>query len=293
LILVFGGNGQLGRELAGRAKAKGVALAAVGHAQADIAEAVAVARAIAAAAAAPTLIVNAAAYNAVDAAEVTVAAAMRVNAEGPGVLAQAAARHGVPLVHVSTDYVFDGDKGSPYVEDDPVAPVNAYGASKAAGEDAVRHGTPEHYILRTAWLYSVHGANFVKLMVKLAAEQTELRAPFDQTSSPTAARDLADAILILAARGEGRFGTYHLAGWGAATRHQWVSAIVTAQAPFTGRNPPVHAVPASAFPAAARRPRYTALDCGKFAATFGFRARDWRDAVRDTVTELFTKGDAA
>ncbi len=288
MILVFGAGGQLGRELAGQAQATGLALTALGHGQADIADAEAVERAIAAAA--PTFIVNAAAYNAVDAAETDMASAMRVNACGPGVLAKAAARHGVPLVHVSSDYVFDGEKDSPYVEDDPIAPLSAYGRSKAAGETAVREGTAEHYILRTAWVFSVHGANFVKTMVRLAGERPELKAASDQTGSPTAARDLADAILLLAKRGEGRFGTWHVAGTGAATRHQWVSAIVAAQAPFTGKSPPVHAVPASTFPAAARRPRYTALDSSKFAATFGFRARPWREAVKDTVTELLAKG---
>ena len=144
-------------------------LTALGHAEADIADPAAVERAIAAAS--PSLIVNAAAYNAVDAAETDAAAAMRANAEGPGVLAEAAARHGVPLVHVSTDYVFDGKKGGPYVEDDAIAPLDAYGRSKAAGEETVRRATPSHYILRTAWLYSVHGANFVKMMVELAREQ--------------------------------------------------------------------------------------------------------------------------
>ncbi len=288
MILVFGGSGQLGRELVAQAKARGAALTALGHAQADIADAEAVERAFAASV--PSFIVNAAAFNAVDGAESDVAAAMRGNAEGPGVLAAAAARHGAPLVHVSTDYVFDGDKGSPYVEDDAIAPLNVYGRSKAAGEEAVRRGTAQHYILRTAWLFSIHGSNFVKTMVRLAAERPELNAPFDQIGSPTAARDLAEAILILAARGNGGFGTYHLAGMGAATRHEWASAIVAAQAPFTGMSPPVHAVPASTFPAAARRPRYTALDSAKFATTFGFRARAWQDAVRETVAELFQKG---
>ena len=288
LILVFGGNGQLGRELAGQAKATGVALMGLGHREADIADAAVVEAAIAAAA--PSLIVNAAAYNAVDDAESDVVSAMRVNAEGPGVLAAAATRHGIPLVHVSTDYVFDGEKGSPYDEDDAIGPLGAYARSKAEGEAAVRRAAPAHYILRTAWLFSIHGANFLKLMVKLAQEKPELKAASDQTSSPTAARDLADAILLLATQGEGRFGTYHLAGTGAATRHEWASAVVAAQAPFTGKAPPVHAVPASAFPAAARRPRYTALDCSKFAATFGFRPRIWQDGVKDTVAELFAKG---
>ena len=291
MILVFGGNGQLGRELTIRARAGGVGLTALGHNEADIADPAAVERAVVATL--PSFIVNAAAYNAVDAAEDDEAAAMRVNAEGPRILTEAAARHGVPLVHVSTDYVFDGEKGSAYVEDDPIGPLGAYARSKAAGEAAVRRATGMHYILRTAWLYSIHGSNFVKTMVKLARERPALKAADDQTGSPTAARDLADAILLLASRGQGRFGTFHVAGTGAATRCQWVSAIVAAQAPFTGKTPPVLAVPASTFPAHARRPRYTVLDCGKFEATFGFHARAWQDAVRDTVAEMFTKGEAA
>jgi dTDP-4-dehydrorhamnose reductase len=198
LILVFGGGGQLGRELRGEAEAVGVPLRALGHAEADIADPAAVERAIAAVS--PSLVVNAAAYNAVDAAETEAAAAMRANAEGPGVLAEAAARHGVPLVHVSSDYVFDGEKGGPYVEDDAVAPLNTYGRSKLEGEETVRRATPSHYILRSAWLYSVHGANFVKRMVELAGERPELRAAFDQTGSPTMAASAPTTWLAPARR---------------------------------------------------------------------------------------------
>jgi dTDP-4-dehydrorhamnose reductase len=285
LILVFGGGGQLGQELTARAAESGVAIMAFDRASADIADATAVAKAIAAAS--PSLIVNAAAYNAVDNAEFDAAAATKGNVAGPATLAAAARRAGVPLVHISTDSVFDGAKGSPYGEDDKPAPLNAYGRSKLAGEEAVRRETPEHFILRTAWVFSARAKNFLKTIVALAAERDELSVVIDQTSSPTAARDLADAILLLAAHGKGRWGTYHVAGRGSASRHAMASAIVAEQSRFTGRNPWVKAVSAGSFGAAAPRPRYSALDSSRVIETFGSRPRHWRDAVAETVAELF------
>ena len=276
----------MGRELVAHAAAAHVPLTALNHGDGDITDPAAVARAVAAAA--PSLIVNAAAYNNVDDAEADEAAALRVNAEGPAVLAEAAMRADVPLVHLSTDYVFDGEKGAAYVETDRVNPLNVYGRSKAAGEDAVRRIAPRHFILRTAWLFSTHGANFVKTMVRAAADRAEVRAAADQIGSPTGVGDLADAILTLARGGQRPWGTYHVAG-APASRHEWAAAVVAAQARFTGRNPPVRAVSASAFPAAARRPRNSSLDSSKFAKTFDFEVTDWRDAVNRTVAALFAE----
>jgi dTDP-4-dehydrorhamnose reductase len=288
VILIFGAGGQLGRELIDLAAADGTPLAGLSHAQADITDADSIGRAVRDSR--PTLVVNAAAYNAVDRAESEPQAAVKANAVGPAMLAQACAAVRVPLIHISTDYVFDGKKSGAYRETDPVNPLGVYARSKSEGEKAVRRLWPHHLILRTAWLYGVHGANFLKTMVRLASERDELNVVADQTGSPTATFDLASGILAAALaiqRGGGQWGTYHLAGTGAATRHAFAERIVSAQRRFSGRAPRVNAVSSSDFPAAARRPKNSALDSSKFAAAFGFRARDWREGVDATVAALF------
>jgi dTDP-4-dehydrorhamnose reductase len=286
MILVFGGAGQLGQELVVRAKAKGVPLIAVSRAEADIADAAAVAAAIDRVK--PSFVVNAAAYNNVDRAETDVDAATRTNAVGPGVVAAAAAARGLPVVHVSTDYVFDGTKHGAWREDDPVRPLGVYGRTKAAGEESVRAATPRHLILRTAWLFGAYGANFVKSALKLAADRDVIEAVADKRGSPTSTTDLADAILVgaAAAGGGGAWGTYHVAGEGAASRYEQMVAIVAAQAPFTGRKPEVVAVTSERFPSAAARPQNSELDSSKFAAAFGFRPGPWRLAVEQTVRDI-------
>jgi dTDP-4-dehydrorhamnose reductase len=294
LILLFGAGGQLGQELTAAATAAGTPLVGLNHREADIAEESAVARAVDRFV--PSVMINAAAYNAVDRAEGDVDAAMRTNALGPAVLARAAERTGVPLIHVSTDYVFDGRKPGAYREDDPVNPLGAYGRSKAAGEDAVRAACPDHLIVRTAWLFGVHGTNFLKTMLRLAVERDRLDVVADQRGSPTSTFDLARALLAAAAavgRGRRPWGTYHFGGAGQATRFDFASRIIAAQRPFTGRAPAVNPVKAADFPSPARRPQNSVLDSAKFAATFGVRAADWRDAVDRTVAALFAVSTAA
>jgi dTDP-4-dehydrorhamnose reductase len=291
LILVFGGGGQLASELVEMAAADGTALTAVTWQQADITDPAQVARAIDDAR--PSLVVNAAAYTAVDKAESEPGLAMAVNADGPGVVAAACAAAGVPLVHVSTDYVFDGEKAGPYREDDPIAPLGVYGRSKAAGESAVRESWSRHLILRTAWLYGIYGSNFLKTMLRLAAERDELNVVADQRGSPTSTADLARAILVAAAalrRGAAPWGTYHVTGAGETTWHGFASRIVEAQAPVTGRHPRVNPITTAEYRTAARRPRNSVLDCSRFAATFGYRAPDWTVSVDRTVAALMAKG---
>ena len=288
MILVFGGAGQLGRELVQLAAAGGIPLTALARAEADISDADAVARALRDHRA--TVVVNGAAYNAVDRAESERAAAALANAVGPAILAQACAAARVPLVHISTDYVFDGKKDGAYRETDPINPLSVYARSKADGEKAVRRLWPHHIIIRTAWLFGVHGGNFLKTMLRLAAERDELTVVADQTGSPTPSEDLARGILLAVRSiesGGGLWGTYHLAGTGAATRHAFAERIVAAQRPFSGRAPRVTPIASADFPTPARRPRNSALDSSKFAAAFGFRARDWREAVDQTVAALF------
>jgi len=289
VILVFGGNGQLGRELVVRARAEAIPLAAIGRSEADIADPVAVAAAFDRYR--PKLVVNAAGYNRVDQAESEPEAAERTNAIGPAVLASAANSRGLPLIHVSTDYVFDGRKSGPYREDDAVAPLSAYGRSKERGEQAVRAAAHQHLILRTAWLFGAHGANFLKTVLRLAEERDRLEFVADQRGSPTAAADLAQAILIVCRaveRGPVAWGTYHVAGSTETSRYGLACAIVEAQARFTGRRPKVDRVSSAEFGARARRPAQSVLDSSKFAAAFGFRPGGWEVAVERTVAELLS-----
>ena len=287
MILVFGGGGQLGRELAHLAKARGTALVALPRAIADIAQPTGIAAALRAHR--PALVVNAAAYTNVDGAERDFAAAHQANALGPAVLAHACAAAAIPLMHVSTDYVFDGTKYGAYGEDDPVAPAGAYGRTKAAGETAIRRAQPRHVILRTSWLYGEFGHNFLKTVLRLARERDELRIVADQHGCPTSTRDLATAILRIAPRLQGHddmWGTYHFAGAGVTTWHGFAERIVAAQSLFTGRRPPVMPIATADYPTAARRPANSWLDCGRFAAHFGFTPRPWAVETIAAVTAL-------
>jgi dTDP-4-dehydrorhamnose reductase len=284
VILVFGGNGQLGQELTRAGTASATPLVALSHAQADIADPAAVGDAIKRHD--PSLVVNAASYTKVDLAETEIEANRRANEIGPAILAAACATAGVPLIHISTDYVFDGTKQGPYVEGDPVAPINSYGRSKAAGERAVRASTPLHLILRTSWIYGEFGQNFLKTILRLAATRDELRVVADQRGCPTSTPDLARAILALAPQllgGDKIWGTYHFAGSGVTTWHEFASRIVAAQAPLTGRAPRVTAITTAEFPTPARRPANSELDSGLFHRVFGFRGRPWTEEA-DAIT---------
>jgi dTDP-4-dehydrorhamnose reductase len=285
VILVFG-NGQLGQELTRMGVAGRVPLVTLSRAQADITNRAAIAEALRRHS--PTLVVNAAAYTKVDLAETEVEAARQGNEVGPAIVAQACAAAGVPLVQISTDYVFDGRKRDAYVEGDPIAPIGAYGRSKAAGERAVRQATAHHLIMRTSWIYGEFGHNFLKTMLRLATARDELRVVDDQRGCPTSTRDLADAILRIAPRLVARdevWGTYHFAGSGVTTWHGFASRIVAAQAPITGRKPRVTAITSAEFPTPARRPANSELDCSLFARTFGFGGRPWTEET-DAITAL-------
>ena len=284
MILLFGGDGQLGREMRRASAARGVALTALPRAQADITDAGAVREAIERHDS--SIVINAAGYTKVDQAETEPEAAHRANAIGPGVLAAACAQAGVPLIHMSTDYVFDGTKPSPSVEEDPVAPINRYGQSKADGEQAVRDAAPMHVIVRTSWVYGEFGTNFLKTMIKLAATRDELRVVADQHGCPTSTPDLADALLAVAPQlidGKSAWGTYHFAGSGVTTWHGFASRIVAAQAPLTGRAPRVTAITTAEFPRAARPPANSALDCSLIARVFGVHGRPWTEET-DAIT---------
>jgi dTDP-4-dehydrorhamnose reductase len=291
MILLFGSNGQLGREFAGACGGHRISLIALSHAQAGISDRGAVCQAVARHT--PRLVVNAASFTKVDLAETETELAFQANERGPAIIAEACAAAGIPLVHVSTDYVFDGAKSGAYVEDDPIAPINSYGLSKAAGERAVRAATQRHIILRTSWVYSEFGQNFLKTMLRLAATRDELRIVADQRGCPTSARDLAAAILAIAPRiiaGEDVCGTYHFAGAGVTTWHGFASRIVAAQAPLTGRVPRITAITTAEFPTPARRPANSELDCSLFERTFGFHGRPWTEET-DAITTAIVNAE--
>ena len=243
------------------------------------------------AAVSPTLVVNAAAWTAVDAAEQEPAAAMRANRDGPAALARLCARAGIPLIHVSTDYVFDGDKGEPYVETDAVNPTGVYGATKLAGEQAALAANPRTVVLRTSWVYSATGKNFVKTMLGAAQRMDRLRVVGDQKGCPTAARDLAAAILAVAGRLQDGWrdeyaGVFHAAGAGWTTWHGLAAAVFETAGPLGHKVPEIDAIRTEEWPTPARRPPDSRLDCSKLARVFGVRQPDWRGSVARTVTEL-------
>ena len=291
-VLVTGANGQLGRELLERGPKRGFGIVGRGRADLDITDRNAVARVVDAVEA--DLVVNAAAYTAVDQAESEPDRAFAVNATGPRLLAQVCAERGLPLIHVSTDYVFDGTKASGYVEDDPVAPLGVYGASKEAGERAIREELAEHIILRTAWVYSSHSRNFVLTMLQLAEKQDVLRIVGDQFGSPTAAGDLADAIFTVASRlDEGpKFGTYHYAGAGRTNWAGFAQAVMELCLPPGRPVPSVVPIASAEFPRPARRPANSELLCAKIARVFQIEPRPWREALGDVGEAIRARAPA-
>ena len=285
-ILVFGTTGQLARELLRRAP-EGVAVQAVGRDVADLTDPAACAAVVAAAKA--DLILNAAAYTAVDQAETDRATADLVNGEAPGAMARAAATRGLPFLHVSTDYVFDGSGTRPRREGDPVAPLGAYGASKLLGEHRVAEAGGQAVILRTAWVFSAHGKNFVKTMLRVGAEREALSVVDDQRGGPTAAADIADALFTIATafgKGRGVPGIYHFAGAPTVSWADFAEAIFAASS--LPRKPVVNRIPSSDYPTPAKRPGNSALDCSLLAKTYGITQPDWRKSLADVIGELET-----
>lgn len=280
-ILVTGGAGQVGTELRRVAWPPDVTLHLPDRATLDLASPQSVAACFATTPFAA--VINAAAYTAVDRAEEEAGAAFAANALGPALLADATRAAGIPLVHVSTDYVFDGAKPSPYVEDDAVAPLGVYGASKLAGELAVAAGNPRHLILRTAWVLSAHCGNFLKTMLRLATTHSRLRVVADQHGCPTAARDIAETLATATLRliddADAPTGTYHFVNAGDASWHDLAQAIV-------GDRVPVDPIATADYPTPARRPVNSRLATTKIARDYGISPRPWQEAVAEIVAEL-------
>lgn len=286
-VLVTGAGGQLGRALLASAPAD-AEVAGLVRADLDIADADAVRAAVAAHA--PALIINAAAYTAVDKAESEGEAARAINATGPANLAAAARDAGARFVHVSTDFVFDGVSGVPYRPDAPTAPIGAYGLTKREGEVAVAQALPSALIVRTAWVYGTTGGNFVRTMLRLMAERDEVRVVADQIGTPTFAGGLAAALWALDAAG-GQ-GIHHWTDSGAASWYDFAVAIQE-EALALGlltRKVPVLPIPTSAYPTPARRPHYSVLDKEATVALLGAPAPHWRDNLRLMLKDIRTHG---
>lgn len=287
-VLQFGRSGQLGTELvAVLSRNPDIRATVLGRDEADFTDPSGIENAILKAGALD-LVINAVAYTAVDRAEQEETLAYRVNAEAMDAMARACAARGVPLIHVSTDYVYDGAKSSPYVESDPTGPLNAYGRSKLAGEYFIRDRLPAHVILRTSWVYSAWGRNFMTTMLRLGAERDEVPVVDDQFGAPTSARDLAEAIATIARRITGpmpQFGTYHYADAGETSWHGFAAEIFR-QAGLKARAVPI---PATEYPTPARRPANSRLDATKISRIFGIHPPAWQTSLAGVLAGMEEK----
>lgn len=293
-ILVIGRSGQLARAVAqAPLPDPDWQIATLGRPDLDITDPASVRAAISGTA--PDIVVNTAAHTAVDQAESEPRAAFAVNRDGARNVAVAAAEAGVPVIHVSTDYVFSGEIVRPLRETDAVGPLNVYGRSKRAGEEAVAQSNPRHAIVRTSWLHAPWGRNFATTMLRLAAERDRLSIVGDQTGTPTYAPDLADAILSLAGAvvampdDSDRWGVYHLTNAGATTWHDFAAEVFRVAGELGRRPPELRRISTSEYPTPAARPRYTVLDNSKIATAFDIRLRDWRSAAGQCVRRMLTE----
>jgi len=288
IIMVTGGAGQLATAME---QEGGAVVRRVGRPNFDFDRHASIAETVQAIR--PAFVVNAAAWTAVDAAEADPEAAGRANRDGPAALAALCADAGIQLIHISTDYVFDGNKGAPYTEADPTSPTGVYGATKLEGEQSVLAACPGAIVLRTSWVYSAVGKNFVRTMLGAAQKTDRLRVVGDQRGCPTAARDLAVAILAIVARlregWQDRYaGVFHAAAAGSTTWHGFAEALFQDATQYGRPAPTVEAITTADWPTPARRPPDSRLDCTKLAQVFDVRLTDWRSGLSRTVAELLT-----
>ena len=295
-FLLLGGTGQVGEEIRALSLSEGVEIVAPSRTVLDITDQNAIAQIIASE---PwTAVINAAAYTEVDRAESEESLAFAINADAPARLAVETGHRGIPLIHISTDYAFDGCKGSPYVEEDKTAPINTYGLSKLAGERGVRAGNPRHVILRSSWVYSPYRKNFVRTILRLAAERDQLTIVADQRGSPTAAHEIGRVCIDLALRSASQsdrmpYGTYHFTGEGDTTWFGFADAIVDLAADRLGRKPSVVPIRTVDYPTPARRPADSRLDSSAIIRTFGIALQPWRRSLSHTIDRLLKKKEAS
>jgi dTDP-4-dehydrorhamnose reductase len=288
-ILIAGKRGRVAQDLVAQAQRLGIEVRALGRRELDVENPETIARVIAAQA--PRAIINAAAVGSFDEAERDPGRAFALNRDGAGHLAAAARRAGVPFLHLSSDYVFDGAKRAPYVEDDPVVPLSRYGRSKAEGEQAVLDAAPSALIVRTSWVYGPHGANFLTAMLRHAETQDETRVVADQYGTPTAGADLARALFGIVERlTEERAavapGIYHVAGTGVTSWLGFAEAIFAGWARRGHRVPRIVPIRLADWTSTAPRPHYSALDSGKVARVFGIRMPRWEESLEECLELL-------
>ncbi|MBI1683274.1 dTDP-4-dehydrorhamnose reductase [Caulobacter hibisci] len=286
-ILVFGRNGQVAQELALLSERTGRAMVFAGRETLDLADHTSIEGLVDRIG--PSAVINAAAHTAVDKAESEVEAAYALNRDAPAAMAAACVARDLPFVHFSTDYVFDGTLERPYVETDPAGPTGVYGASKLAGEQAVAAAGGAAAILRTSWVYSRHGANFIKTMLRLAAGRDEVGVVADQIGRPTWARDCAEAALATVdglAGDRALAGVYHLSGAGDASWADLAEAVFEISRGRGGPAAEVRRITTADYPTPARRPANSRLDCGKFEAALNWRTRPWRDSLAVCLNEM-------
>ncbi len=285
-VLITGCYGQLGTELMKLAKTYGCEAAGFDRDTLDITHQKSVEKMIEQHE--PDAVMNAAAYTAVDQAEEDTEVAWAVNATAVGYLADACAKHSIPLVHISTDYVFDGSKQGEYREEDTVSPLGVYGESKLAGEEAVRKLCDSHYILRTSWVFSSHGNNFVKTMLRLGKEREDLGVVADQFGKPTSAQEIARVIYELLSSQKHAWGTYHLAQPDAISWHGFAQRIFkeAARQDVDLSLKTLNAIDTVDYPTPAKRPQNSALDCTKLEETFGLKMKPWQESLSEVIKEL-------
>lgn len=290
MLIIIGSKGQLGWELVRRGRQKGFEILAFDYPEIDITDPASVKARI------PSKksgwVINAAAYTAVDKAESEPDAAFAVNRDGPGYLARHCCVSDLPLIHISTDYVFDGSKTEAYTEQDTVLPIGVYGESKAAGETEIRNHLPRHIILRTAWLYGVNGQNFVKTILSLGRERPVVKVVSDQLGCPTYAADLADTVLTVIEKGIGDrsdlWGTYHYCGSGATTWYAFTEAIYKIASQYEKLVlKDLVPIKTADYPTPARRPLNSVLDCRKIEKNFGIKPRPWQEALSEMISDLY------
>ena len=291
-LVITGKRGQLVSSLIQAGQRLAVEVVSVGRPELDLGSSGAAVYPILAEAH-PDVVVNAAAYTAVDQAEKEPELATAINGSGARAVAEAAHTLGVPVIHLSTDYVFDGHKADPYTEEDPVAPIGVYGTSKLAGERAVRAATENHVIVRTAWVYSPYGKNFVRTMLHLGKTRNEIRVVADQRGCPTYARDIAVGLAQIAQnllqRPEDKKlrGIFHLAGTGDTNWAEFAAAIFSSTHVKLGKTPPtITPITTAEYPTPARRPLNSRLDCSKLARVYGIQLPPWRESLEDCLQLL-------
>jgi len=286
-ILITGANGQVGQELRLHASQFSHQTIATDHQNIDICNKNAIESSIQEHK--PDILINAAAYTAVDQAESEPEKAFQINADACLYLAQACKKANIPLLHISTDYVFDGKQEEPYLEADQTTPLNVYGASKAKGEELIRQTWDQHIILRTAWVFSQHGQNFVKSMLRLGHQHPELSIVADQHGGPTAASDIAKALLNITSQLQHNpaWGTYHYCGSPLTTWHDFATQVFTCTKEYSPlKLQHIHAITTSSYPTPAQRPLHAHMDCSKIKHSFDLAQPNWHDSLRDLIKEM-------